>query len=203
MTTIKQKVYRLTALVAVVGVVLSPVAASAAADTKNTTVNAVVAATISMTTSGTVTINVTPTGAGAMSSSSDSVSVSTNNSTGYNLTLADSDATTTLVNGGNTITADSGTQAAPSTNLTTDRWGYRVDAVGGFGAGPTSAETNIANSAYKWAGVPASGSANTLKSTATTASNDTTTVWYGVKATTAKASGTYTDQVTYTATTNP
>jgi hypothetical protein len=202
MTTIKQRVYRFSALVAVVGVVLSPVVASAATDTDNTTVNAVVAPTISMTTSGTVTANITPTGSGAMSSSSDTVTISTNNSAGFTLTLANADATTTLSNGTDTLAADAGTQASPSTTLTNNSWGYRVDSLGGFGAGPTSAETNQASSAYKWAGVPATGSANTLKTTAATASNNTTTVWYGVKVDTSKSSGTYTDSVTYTATTN-
>lgn len=186
MTTIKQKVYRFSALVAVVGVVLSPVAASAVADTDNTTVNAVVAPTISMTTSGTVTINITPTGSGAMSSSSDSVSVSTNHGGGYNLTLANTDATRTLSNGTDTLAADTGTQGAASSTLTNNSWGYRVDGLADFGAGPTSAETNVASSTYKWAGVPATGSANTLKTTAATASNDTTTVWYGVKVDTTK-----------------
>lgn len=203
MATLKQSMYRTGIALGVFGVTLSPVIASAAADTKNTTINAVVGSSISMTTSGTVTLNVTPTASGSMTSSSDTVSVSTNNGSGYNLTLADSDATTTLVSGGNSISADAGTQAAPSASLTNNSWGYRVDGLGGFGAGPTSAESNIASSAYKWAGVPASGAANTLKTTAATASGDTTTVWYGVKVDTTKPNGTYSDIVTYTATTNP
>lgn len=202
MTSKKQSIYRFGALIGVLGVALAPVAASAVATSQSTTVSAVVGDTISMTTSGTVTINVIPTSGGSMSSASDTVSVSTNKSTGYTLTFADADATTTLVNGANSIAADVGTQAVPSTSLTTDRWGYRVDGVGGFGAGPTSAESNVASSTYKWAGVPATGTPNTLKTTAATASGDVTTVWYGVKATTANPSGTYSDSVTYTATTN-
>lgn len=193
---------RLSAIAAVVAVVLSPVAASAASTTASTTINATVGSIISMTTSSTVAIGVTPTASGAMSSNSDAVSVSTNNALGYVLTLADTDATTTLVSGANTFLADAGSQAVPSASLTLNRWGYRVDSVGGFGAGTTTAETNIASSAFKWAGVPASGSANTLKTTATTATNDITTVWYGVKADTTKPNGVYTDSVTYTATTN-
>lgn len=193
---------RLSAVVAVAAVALSPVAASAATDTESTTINANVGSTISMTTSATVSISVTPTGSGSMSSSSDSVSVSTNNAGGYTLTFSNGNTVTDLASGGNTIAADSGTQASPSSTLTNNRWGYRVDSVGGFGAGATSAETNVANSAYSWAGVPSSASPNTLKTTGVTASNDTTTVWYGVKADTSKPNGTYTDSVTYTATTN-
>ncbi len=199
---IKRTASRWGAIAAVVGVALSPVAASAASDTKSTTINAVVAATISMTTSGTVTVNVTPSGSGAMSSNSDTVSVSTNNSAGYALQMSNNDTTTNLVNGGNTIVADAGTQASPTSGLTLNRWGYRVDGVGGFGAGPTSAETNISTSTYSWAGTPSSAAPNTLKTTGTTATNDTTTVWYGVKVDTSKPSGTYSDSVTYTATTN-
>lgn len=189
-------------IVAAVAVVLSPVAASAATDTKSTTINATINSVISMTTSSTVAIAVTPTASGAMSSNSDTVTVSTNNSTGYTLTLANGDTTTNLVSGGNTIAADAGTQASPSSTLTNNRWGYRIVGVGGFGASATSAETNVANSAYSWAGVPSSASPNTVKTTGATASGDVTTVWYGVKADSTKPSGTYSDSVTYTATTN-
>jgi hypothetical protein len=179
-----------------------PLATYGASTTANTTINASIASVISMTTSGTVSISVTPTSSGAMSSASDTVSVSTNNTAGYALTLSDSNTNTDLVKGSDTITADAGTQASPSNTLTNNRWGYRVDSVGGFGAGPTSAETNVSSSAYKWAGVPSSAAPNTLKSTATTASGDTTTVWYGVKSDSTKPNGIYTDTVTYTATTN-
>lgn len=185
---------------AVLAVATTPVMASAV--TEDTIINATVGSTISMTTSGTVTLNITPDANGQSSSASDSVSVSTNNSAGYTLTLADSDATTTLANGGNTLTAHAGTQGTPTT-LANNTWGYRVDSVGGFGVGPTSSETNVDTLALTWAGVPASGSPVTLKTTAATASNDATTVWYGAKADTTKPNGTYTGTVLYTATTNP
>ncbi len=105
-----------------------------------------------------------------------------------------------MVSGANTITAHAGTQAAP-TALANGKWGYAVATVGGFD-GSYSAETNSTTSTSKWAGVPATGSPNTLKTTATTASGDTTTVWYGVKVASTQPNGTYTDTVTYTATTN-
>lgn len=198
---IKQRIGAWMGVVAMVGVVLSPAIASAAQDTDNTTINATIASVITMTTSGTVAIGITPTGSGAASSQSDTVTVSTNNSAGYNLTLSDSDTNTNLVNGGNNIAAHAGTWASPST-LANNSWGYRSDGLGSFGAGPTSAETNVANLALTWAGVPSSASPQTLKSTSSTASNDVTTVWYGVKADSTKPNGVYTDQVTYTATTN-
>ena len=179
----------------------APIIASAVSTTANTTVTATVAATISMSSSATVAIALTPTSGGVVSSASDTISVSTNNSIGYTLTVSSSDATTSLTSGGNTIGAHAGTQASP-TALAANKWGYRVVNVGGFGATAYSAETNNGSSSSTWAGMPARGSANTIKTTATTASADTTTVWYGVKATTAQPSGAYSEVVTYTATTN-
>lgn len=176
-----------------------PLTAYAATASQNTTINATIASVISLTTSGTVAIGVTPVAGGAQTSASDTVSVSTNNAAGYDLTLADSDATTTLVNGANTITAHTGTQAVP-TALANNSWGYHVDTIGGFGSGG-AVETNVTTSTIKYAGVPATGSPNNIKSTATVASGDVTTVWYGVKADTSKPNGVYSDTVTYTATT--
>lgn len=199
---LNQSLYNWSGIVAVFAVIIAPVAASAATATTSTTINATLGSTISMTTSGTVAIGVTPTASGAMSSNSDTVTVATNNSAGYVLTFSNNDTTTNLVSGANTFTADAGTQAVPTSTLTNNRWGYRVDSVGGFGVGATTAETNVASSAFSWAGVPSSAAPNTLKTTATTATADVTTVWYGVKADTTKPSGVYSDSVTYTATTN-
>ena len=182
--------------------VSSPAAAFAATANGSTTISASLGSTITIATSGTVNLSLTPTVAGVMSSSSDSVDVATNNSTGYTLTLSNGDATTNLINGANTIAADAGTQASPSSSLTNNRWGYRVDGIGGFGAGPTSAETNATNSAFSWAGVPALSAPNTIRTTSSPSGSSITTVWYGVKADTSKPNGTYTDTVTYTATTN-
>lgn len=182
-------------------VLISPVIASAANNSASTTINATIASVISISTLGTVAIGVTPTPAGAATSNEDTVEVSTNNAAGYNLTLSDSDTNTNLVNGGNTIAAHAGTFASPST-LANNSWGYRVDGAGTFGAGPTVDETNEANLTGVWAGVPSSAAPQQLKSTSSTATDDATDVWYGVKVDTSKPNGLYTDQVTYTATTN-
>ena len=179
----------------------APIAASAASDTATTTINATVGSVISISSGPTVAISLTPTSGGVVTSASNTVTVSTNNTAGYTLTLANADATRNLVSGGNTIAPHTGTQASP-TALGANTWGYRVVGVGGFGAAAYSAETNNGSSSSTWAGVPAAGSANTLKTTAATASGDTTTVWYGVKADSTKPGGSYTDTVTYTAITN-
>lgn len=197
----RQRALSTTVALSFLGIALVPMVASAASTSANTVINADISAVISMTTSTPITINLVPTGGGVVSSLSDAVSVSTNNATGYFLTLADNDANTNLVNGANNIAAHAGTQASP-TALVNNTWGYRVDGVGGFGAGPTSAETNNGSSTTTWAGVPATGSPNTLKTTSSTATNDTTTVWYGVRVNTTLPNGIYTDTVTYTATTN-
>jgi len=177
--------------------------AVAGASTSSTIISSALGQVISAFTSGpTVNVNVTPSGAGLQTIASDTVSVSTNDSAGYTLQIADSDATNTLVSGGNSIAATTGTQASPVAQAA-NSWGYRVDSVGGFGAGPTSSASNAAISGtIKFAPVPVAASPNTLKTTAVTASNDTTTVWYGVAVNTSQPSGTYTDTVTYTATAN-
>ena len=181
-------------------IALLPITASAATTSSNTIINVTVAQVISMSTATPVAISITPTPGGVVSSSSDTVTVNTNSSTGWTLTLSDADTNTNLVFGANTMAAHSGTQASP-TALANNTWGYRIDSVGGFGAGPTVAETNNASSTTTWAGVPSSASPNTIKTSGTTATNDTTTVWYGVRTTSSQPSGVYTDTVTYTATT--
>jgi hypothetical protein len=200
------KVATLVSAVALVTVASSPIIASAASNTANTTINASVADVISITTGGTVSLSLTPTAGGVVSSASDTVTVNTNRSTGYNLSVADSDATTSLTSGGNNFTAHTGTKTAP-TALANNTWGFAVASnttgIGTNGFDATySAESNATSSTTKWAGMPASGSPVMLKTTAATATNDTTTVWYAAKATSSQPGGTYTDTVTYTATTN-
>jgi len=196
-----KKIVPVVLAVSVGMVAISSAVVSAVSTTANTTINATVATAISMTTSGTVALAVTPTSTGIASSASDAVSVSTNDSLGYNLSLATSGATTTLTNGGNTIPGSAGTFVTPAA-LATNTWGYRVDGSGTFGTGPTSAQTDIASLTGTWAAVPATGSPQQLKSTSALANNDVTTVWYGVKTDLTKASGVYSNTVTYTATGN-
>ncbi len=194
------KAKRIFASFAAVAVAITPVVASAASQTSNTTINATVNEVISMTTSGTVALTLTPTSGGVVSSASDTVTVSTNRTTGYTLTLKNADTNTSLVSGGNNITAHSGTPATP-TVLTNGTWGFAI-AGAPFDAS-YSAENSNGSSASKWAGVPSSsGTAATLKTTSATATNDTTTVWYAVKADSSQPNGIYSDTVTYTATTN-
>lgn len=184
-------------------VIMIGVPAVASALTATTTISSNVSAVLSVLSSnGTVNVNVTPTGTGAQTISSDTVTVSTNDSSGYTLQLAETGAGSAMTSAGNSIPASSGSQTTPVA-MAANTWGYRVDGVGGFGAGPTTAQNSTAISGtIKFAAVPATASPNTLKATAGTASNDTTTIWYGVAANTSQPSGTYTNSVTYTAVAN-
>ena len=200
-TTIKSALAASSAVVAVVGLALVPTV-HVDAVTVNPTVRAIVGATITMTTtsqstSNNVDLNLTPGGSPVLTSASDTITVNTNNTAGYLLTLADADTTETLT-GSATIAASANTTAAPAT-LATNTWGFAV-AGAPFDAS-YSAESNATSNTSKWAKIPSTGTPFTLKSTAATASNDTTTVWYAAKIDSTKPTGTYTDQVVYTATT--
>jgi hypothetical protein len=191
----------IASVIAALLILSSPVLAGAS--TASTTVSSTLSSVISLlTTNGTVNVNLTPTGGGVQTIASDTVTVSTNDNSGYTLQLAETGAASALTSGGNTIPASSGSQTTPA-YMAVNTWGYRVDSIGGFGAGPTSSASNAAISGtIKFAGVPATGSPNTIATTSGVATNSTTSVWYAVAANTAQASGTYTNSVTYTATAN-
>jgi hypothetical protein len=193
--------YKIGSILSISAVLLSPIIASAAVDSGTTTVNASVTSTIAITTNPTITINLQPGASAVLTSVSDTVSVSTNSSNGYNLKLSDGDTTTTLVSGANTIAAHAGTYASP-TAMAANTWGYRIVGQGGFTATAYVAETNATSSTSTWAGVASSAAPVTVKTTGTTAASDPTVVWYAVKVDASKPNGTYTDTVTYTATTN-
>lgn len=158
---------------------------------------------ISLTSNGTVMVNVTPAASGNCTIQKDTVSVLTSSSTGYTLTFTGSTTNTALTNGAASIAASTATRTSP-TALTPNHWGYRVDGMGGFGAGPTTAQSNIAPGTLTFAGVPASNAAADTLATSSVAANPAvaTSVWYGVCTNTSVPSGTYTTQVTYTAVTN-
>lgn len=196
--------FQLKVLVASLAILVAAVLASndgfAAVNSANTTINANVGSAIAITSLSAVNINVTPTASGArLSSAKDTVTVNTNNAAGYNLTLAMSTSETRLLSGANSIAQAAGTLASPQA-LGTNTWGYRVASAGGFGAG-AAAENSVATSSYTWAGVPASGTPDQVKSTSVPANDDTTDIWYAIMVDTTKPSGTYTGTVTYTATT--
>lgn len=205
MTQLKSRAVVAASVAAVVGLVLAPVAASAV--TEDTVIDAVISTSIAITTSGTVTLNIVPVSGGSQTTASDTVTVTTNHATGYNLSLKDSDATTTLTNGGNTIAASSNTSWASANTLSNNTWGYGIasgtsglTAGGAFSAAYT-AQTDQTTDSHTFLGITATD--QLLRTTASAAgSGDVTTVWYSAKADTTKPIGTYTDTVLYTALTN-
>ena len=162
-----------------------------------------VACTISITSNGTVSLNVTPTSSGVCTIQSDNATVTTDDSNGYTLTLADSSTSTSLTNGPYSISATSGTFASPTT-LSANHWGYRVDGVGSFGSGPTSSQNNASPPGTTFSAIESSTfTPDTIASTSSAADPGvSTTVWYGACSDTTVASGAYTTSVIYTAVAN-
>lgn len=158
--------------------------------------------TISITTSSSVSLDLSPTVAGVYTIEKDEVTVATNSNHGYSLTLSSSSATeNALKNGVEEIVATSGDYHDPIP-LGMNEWGYRIDNLGGFGTGPTSSVENQLTNTALFAGIPLLGSAHAIKTLNTASSappSDTTTIWYGVRADTSKPAGTYTASVLYTA----
>jgi len=167
--------------------------------TVNLTVNPVI---ISYSSGPTVTLGaITPDGTGKQSTNSDTVTADTNDTAGFTVTLKETSATVTdMVSGGNTIATGAGTPAAPAT-LPNNRWGWRVDSLGSFGAGPGAVISNAAPSAIIYAGIPANASPYTIKTTSSTGSA-ATTVWYSARVSSSQPVGAYSTTVTYTITTN-
>lgn len=157
-----------------------------------------------MTTSGTINLGVTPTDLGVYTISDDAVEVTTNSSRGYTLLLSSDSATeNSLVAGSEAIDSTEGTTEEPEM-LGVNQWGFRVDGFDEFGAGPTSAVTNVFSSSLTFAGIPLSGAPTMIRATDEAASEgEVTRVWYGVHADSSLPAGTYSATVIYTATMNP
>lgn len=159
--------------------------------------------TLTLSGGGTTNVNVVPSATGKCTVQSSTVSVLTDSTTGYNLSMTTSTTNRSMTNGGNNVPASSGTSASP-VSLVTNTWGYRVDGIGGFGSGPTSAQTSASTPSLPFAGVPASNQSAAQIASSSSAANPAanTTVWYGLCADTSVASGSYSVSILYTAVTN-
>lgn len=158
---------------------------------------------ITLTSNGTISLDITPASGGRCTIQKDTASVLTDDSNGYTLTLADSSTSTALNDGSATIPATTATFASPVA-LTANTWGYRVNGLGSFGSGFTTPQSNITIPSTVFAGIKASNqTADTIAVTSSAANPaQTTDIWYGACADTSISSGPYTTQVTYTATAN-
>ena len=161
------------------------------------------ACTITLTSGGSTNVNVAPTPAGKCTVQSDTPSVLTDSTVGYSLTMTTSTTNNAMTGSSGSIAASNGTAASPVT-LAMNTWGYRVDGLGGFGSGPTSAQNSGSIPSVSFAGVPPSNLAGTAVASSSGPANPavTTTVWYGVCADSSVPSGSYATTVTYTAVTN-
>ena len=161
------------------------------------------ACSISITSNGSISLNVTPSASGSCTIQSDTATVTTDDTNGYTLLLANTSNNTALVNGPATIDTTTGTISSPAT-LAGNNWGYRIDGLGGFGSGPTSSQLNSSRGSILFAGIKASNQLADTIATNSGAANPaiSTTAWFGVCADTTVPSGDYTAQVLYTAVAN-
>ena len=148
---------------------------------------------LTLTSGGSTSVNVIPTPGGRCTVQSDTVSVLTDNTTGYNLTATTSTTNNNMAGSVDSISASSGTVASPAT-LAMNTWGYRVDNLSGFGAGPTSSQNSGSVPSVTFAGVPASNQTPTAVASSAAAANPAvnTTVWYGLCADSSLRADTYT-----------
>jgi hypothetical protein len=131
---------------------------------------------LSISTSGNVTIGITPTSSGTLGTGNSTVTVTSTDVVGYKLYI-NSLSSTNMTNGAATLAASSnGTPGA----LSADTWGYNTDASSNF-LGITASQVLIKTG------------------TGPFESGDNTTVTYGVLVDNAKPAGNYTTSVVYTA----
>ena len=149
------------------------------------------------TSSGSVSMEITPTSTGALTSGSHTLTASTNVPTGYNLNLNTTDTSA--------LGVSSGTIDSP-TALSNNTWGFALNRVSSSTAANTI--TNGFDTSYavpnpsdtsKWANPSTS---TVIKNTTQPATNDATVVYYGAKADMNLTAGTYSNTVRYTATAN-
>ncbi|MBR3323354.1 hypothetical protein IKG16_00510, partial [Candidatus Saccharibacteria bacterium] len=159
-------------------------------DTTDVNVSITGAWTVSVSSAGTLGLNLTPTSSGVLSTATDNVNVYTNTPNGYQLYLNSTSGSTDIYNNTDTsqelnhFTATTGTKSSPTT-LTNNTWGYSLS------SSPTTfSKVELTSS-----------SADSLISSGskTTGAGDNLPVTYGFMADTKLTPGTYSTQVTYTA----
>ncbi len=154
-----------------------------------------VASMISLTTDATgntLSIPITPMADGASGSNDLTVSVHTNNLTGYTLTMSSTGTDTSLAHYAET------TQKIPSTTntletpaaLANNTWGYSV-----WANGQSTSSTTFSR-------IPALSAPDTLRTTSAISDPTDTTLTFGARINTKKPSGTYTNTIVFSATSN-
>lgn len=179
-----------------------PFTATADTQTTTTSLGLTVNAVLTAYSSGpSVTLGaITPDATGKQSTNSDTVSATTNDAAGVTMTLQQNAAGTNMTSGANTIAASGGSTGTPIA-LINGTWGWRVDTLAGFGAGPGAVLSNGSPSAITYAAIPANGSPFTIKTSAASGTTSAT-VWYSARVNNTQPSGAYSDTVLYTISTN-
>lgn len=132
---------------------------------------------ITISTSGDITIPITPTEAGTLGTSNSTVTVTSTDVVGYKLYIRASGATTNMVNGPDTLpTSANGSPAALAINT----WGYNTDGSSNF------VGINLVDALIK-------------NATGPFGSGDNTTIKYGVMIDNSKPAGNYSTTILYTA----
>lgn len=134
------------------------------------------ATSLTISTSGNVSISVTPTDAGTLGTATNNVTITSTDVVGYQLYI-NSLSSTNMTNGAYNIPASGNVVAAA---LASDTWGYNTDASSNF-VGMTTSQVMIKNAVGPFS------------------SGDVTAVTYGVKVDNAKPAGNYSTAVVYTA----
>ncbi len=131
---------------------------------------------LSITTSGPVSLTVTPTSSGVLASAAGTVTVTSTDVVGYRLYIR-SVSSTNMTNGATTIpTSANGSPSALAVNT----WGYNLDGSTNY-VGTTLSDVLIRSATQPYT------------------SGDVTTVTYGVRVDNAKRSGSYSTSILYTA----
>jgi hypothetical protein len=196
----------LAVVVAIFGILLAPSLVGAAENYGDGTYGSCQYNTCGITfgADASVALDVTPNASGAATCTVARVEaqVATESSTGYSLTMGDNDASANMVSGASTIPTQATANSASPAVLTANRWGYRVDGTAGFGSGPTSAVSSGTVPSVTFAKIQ-TGTPDVITNSASPASPYASTfIWYGVCADTTTPSGSYTDDVVYTAVVN-
>lgn len=184
-----KKIIATLGVVAGLGVATLPLASYAA--THDTTVSLTVSPAISMSVTGTTSVTLEPNRAD-LTTMSNSVSISTNNLKGYTLTVADKDTDNALVHTTKTDKKIPSTDATPTAG--TSSWAVQA---GGNYTGMTAGFDTA------WKAMPKSdGTALIIRKTGEVANaitNEVSVLKIGVALSDSQETGTYTDQIVYTA----
>ena len=150
---------------------------------------------------GNIEINLDPFAGQELAVVKDTITTNTNSPAGYNLLVSTNSASNELdlSDNGDTIIATSGTSSDPAALNTTGAdfgvWGYAVAGLGNF---DSSYNTSDPSDSSKFAATPTKDNEALIRSHSGVATNDTTDIYYGFKASRSLPAGQYESTILYT-----